>query len=203
MNASAAPSAARALARRYLLIALLVPLAIVAFQVIALYWLGRTPICTCGYVKLWEGDAFGSGNSQHLSDWYTPSHIVHGFIFYFLAWAMFRGRVHVAWYFVFAVFIEAAWEIVENTSWIIDYYRGNTASLNYRGDSIINSAMDVVWMSLGFLVAWRAPVLVTVFLALALEGIAAYVIRDNLTLNVLMFIYPFESIKAWQTVLGK
>jgi hypothetical protein len=181
---------------------LLLALAFVIAQAATLYWLGRTPICTCGYVKLWEGNAFGPGNSQHLSDWYTPSHIVHGFIFYLFAWAVFR-KSSIAWRFAVAVFIEAAWEVVENTSWIIEYYRGNTVSLNYYGDSIINSLMDTVWMSLGFLVAWRAPVLFTVFLALAMEALAAYVIRDNLILNIMMFIYPFESIKAWQTAIGQ
>lgn len=199
MNALA-PSSGEEDARRTRLF-LLLSLAIVVAQALILYWLGRTPICTCGYVKLWEPNAFGSGNSQHLSDWYTPSHIVHGFIFYWFAWAIFR-RTSVAWRFAFAVFLEAAWEVVENTSWIIEYYRGNTVSLNYYGDSIINSVMDVVWMALGFLVAWRAPVLVTVFLTLAMEALAAYVIRDNLSLNVLMFIYPFEFIKAWQSALG-
>lgn len=182
-------------------LALGLALLLVAAQALSLYLLGRSLICTCGYVKLWEGNAFGPGNSQHLSDWYTPSHIVHGFIFYFFAWAIFR-KASVAWRFAFAVFIEAAWEVVENTSWIIEYYRGQTVSLNYYGDSIVNSVMDTVWMSLGFLIAWRVPVLVTVVLALAMEALAAYVIRDNLTLNVLMFIYPFESIKAWQTAVG-
>lgn len=197
-----APATSQADAAKRTRLFLLLALAIVITQALILYWLGRTPICTCGYVKLWEGNAFGDGNSQHLSDWYTPSHIVHGFIFYSFAWAVFR-KSSIAWRFAVAVFIEAAWEVVENTSWIIEYYRGNTASLNYYGDSIINSVMDVVWMALGFLVAWRAPVLVTVFLALAMEALAAYVIRDNLTLNILMFIYPFESIKAWQTAIGQ
>lgn len=201
MSAAASPSEHADAAWRTRLF-LLLALAIVAAQAIALYAMGRSPICTCGYVKLWEGNAFGPGNSQHLSDWYTPSHVVHGFIFYFLAWAIFR-RASIAWRFVFAVFLEAAWEVVENTSWIIEYYRGQTVSLNYYGDSIINSVMDVVWMALGFLIAWRVPVLASIALILALEGIAAYVIRDNLTLNVLMFIYPFESVKAWQTAIGQ
>jgi len=188
--------------KRNVLIVLLVVLGIVALQAIILYAMGRHPICVCGYVKLWEGNAFGPGNSQHLSDWYTPSHIVHGFLFYLFAWAVLR-RASVAWRFAVAVFIEAAWEVIENTPYVIAYYRDNTVSLGYIGDSIINSAMDVVWMSLGFLVAWRAPVLVTIALALALEALAAYVIRDNLTLNIIMFIHPFEFIKAWQTALGK
>ncbi|HMN50439.1 MAG TPA: DUF2585 domain-containing protein [Xanthobacteraceae bacterium] len=201
MMAPASPADRDEAARRTRLF-LLLAAAIVAAQAATLYWLGRSPICTCGYVKLWEGNAFGPGNSQHLSDWYTPSHIVHGFIFYFFAWAVFR-RSSVAWRFAFAVFIEAAWEVAENTPYVIDYYRNNTVSLGYVGDSIINSVMDVVWMSLGFLVAWRAPVLVTIALALALEATAAYVIRDNLTLNIVMFIHPFESIKAWQTAIGQ
>ena len=188
-------------ARRTRLFLLLAVVFVVA-QAIALYAMGRFAICACGYVKLWEGNAFGPGNSQHLSDWYTPSHIVHGFIFYLFAWAIFR-RASIAARFAFAVFIEAAWEVAENTPYVINYYRNNTVSLGYVGDSIINSVMDVVWMSLGFLIAWRVPLLVSIALILALEGIAAYVIRDNLTLNVLMFIHPFESIKAWQTALGK
>jgi hypothetical protein len=201
MSAPTSPSDQHELVRRNTLIVLLVPLAIVALQAILLYAMGRNPICACGYVKLWEGNAFGPGNSQHLSDWYTPSHIIHGFIFYFLAWAIFR-RASVAWKFTFAVFLEAAWEVAENTPWVIEYYRNNTVSLGYVGDSIINSVMDVIWMALGFLVAWRAPAIVTVLLALAMEALAAYVIRDNLTLNILMFIYPFESIKAWQTAIS-
>lgn len=189
-------------AKRNVLVALLTVSGIIALQAIILYAMGRLPICGCGFVKLWEGNAFGPGNSQHLSDWYTPSHIVHGFLFYCFAWAIFR-KSSIAWRFAFAVFLEAAWEVVENTPWVINYYRNNTVSLGYVGDSIINSVMDVVWMSLGFLVAWRVPVLASIALILALEGIAAYVIRDNLTLNVLMFIHPFESIKAWQSALGK
>jgi hypothetical protein len=202
MSVPATPSEQNEIVRRNALIVLLVPLAIMALQGIILYALGRTPICTCGFVKLWEPNAFGSGNSQHLSDWYTPSHIVHGFIFYFFAWAIFR-RASILWRFTFAVLIEAAWEVLENTSWVIEYYRGNTVSLNYYGDSIINSLFDTLWMALGFLVAWRAPVVATLLLALAMEAVAAYVIRDNLTLNILMFIHPFESVKAWQTAIGQ
>lgn len=196
------PQADYETAKRNTLLILLVPLAIVALQAAILYAMGRHPICACGFVKLWEGDAFGPGNSQHLADWYTPSHVIHGFIFYFFAWAIFR-KASMPWRFAFAVLIEAGWEVAENTPYVIEYYRNNTVSLGYVGDSIINSVMDVVWMALGFLVAWRAPVLVTVVLALAMEALAAYVIRDNLTLNILMFAYPFESIKAWQTAIGQ
>lgn len=202
MMVPATPSEQNEIARRNAFIVLLVPLAIVALQSLTLYAMGRAPICTCGYVKLWEGNAFGPGNSQHLADWYTPSHIIHGFLFYLFAWVVFR-RASIAWRFAFAVFLEAAWEVIENTPWVVDYYRNNTVSLGYVGDSIINSVMDVIWMALGFLVAWRAPIIVTILLALAMEALAAYVIRDNLTLNILMFIYPFETVKAWQTAIGQ
>lgn len=202
MMVPATPSGQNEIARRNAFMVLLVPLAIVALQSLTLYAMGRAPICTCGYVKLWEGNAFGPGNSQHLADWYTPSHIIHGFLFYLFAWVVFR-RASIAWRFAFAVFLEAAWEVIENTPWVVDYYRNNTVSLGYVGDSIINSAMDVIWMALGFLVAWRAPIIVTILLALAMEALAAYVIRDNLTLNILMFIYPFETVKAWQTAIGQ
>lgn len=201
MSVPAAPSQNEIVKRNALLV-LLVPLAIMALQGIILYAMGRHPICTCGYVKLWEGDAFGPGNSQHLADWYTPSHIIHGFLFYFIAWAIFR-RASVLWRFAFAVLIEAGWEVIENTPYVINYYRNNTVSLGYVGDSIINSLFDTLWMALGFLFAWRAPVLVTVVLALAMEALAAYVIRDNLILNILMFIHPFEFVKAWQTAIGQ
>jgi hypothetical protein len=201
MSLSSTPSEQRDIAARYTLAVLLVPLAIVILQAGILYWLGRNPICTCGYVKLWEGNAFGPGNSQHLSDWYMPSHVVHGFLFYLFAWLV-MPRASIAWRFALAVLIEAAWEVAENTNWVIEYYRNNTVSLGYTGDSIINSVFDTLWMSLGFLIAWRLPVLVTVALALAMEAVAAYVIRDNLTLNIIMFIHPFESIKAWQTAIG-
>jgi hypothetical protein len=202
MSVPIAPSEQRDLAARYTLLILLIPLAIMLLQAVVLYGLGRTPICTCGYVKFWEGNAFGSGNSQHLSDWYTPSHIVHGFLFYLFTWLV-LPRAPTAWRFAVAVLIEATWEVAENTSWVIEYYRGNTVSLNYYGDSIINSVFDTLWMALGFVLAWRLPVLVTLGLALAMEAIAAYVIRDNLILNIVMFIHPFESIKAWQTALGQ
>ncbi len=159
--------------------------------------IGRVPICGCGYVRLWHGEVWSSGNSQHLTDWYTLSHIVHGFLFYaLLRWL--RPGWSVAWRAAAAMLIEGAWEVVENTALIIDRYREVTASLDYYGDSIVNSFGDGVAMLVGFFVAARVPTLASIAIVLLLEGIAAWVIRDNLTLNVLMLVRPVEAVRDWQ-----
>ena len=158
--------------------------------------MGRNPICTCGYVALWHG-ALDAGNSQHIADWYTPSHIIHGFLFYALGWLVLRSRPPGE-RFILAVAIEAAWEILENSSIIIDRYREATIALGYTGDSVINSVADVAWMSLGFAFARRAPLWVTVSLAILFELLTLLVIRDNLTLNIVMLVSPIDAIKSWQ-----
>lgn len=162
-----------------------------------LFWAGRSPICTCGYVELWHG-ALDSGNSQHVADWYTLSHIIHGFLFYALGWLVLRNRPPGE-RLILAVAIEAAWEVLENSPIIIDRYREATIALGYTGDSIINSVADVAWMALGFAFARRAPVWVTVAVMIGFELLALWVIRDNLTLNVLMLVSPIEAVKTWQS----
>ena len=174
-----------------------VALALLVAQIIILYSMGRLPICECGYVKLFEPGVNTSGNSQHLSDWYTPSHIIHGFLFYGLGWLLLR-RAPLSARLSLAVLIEAAWEIAENSPLVIDRYRTATMALGYSGDSILNSGMDTVFMALGFLFAARMPVWVTVALAIAFELLTLVIIRDNLTLNVLMLVWPVEAIKVWQ-----
>ncbi|HTO30254.1 MAG TPA: DUF2585 domain-containing protein [Pararhizobium sp.] len=171
--------------------------AVVLAQIIAEYWAGRTPICTCGYIKLFEPLVNSPGNSQHLADWYTPSHIIHGFLFYGLAHLTMRRKPLAAKLFL-ALVIESGWEILENSPIIIDRYRTATISLDYYGDSILNSMMDTVFMALGFLFAARAPVVVTVVIAIFFELFTGWLIRDNLTLNVLMLVYPLDAVKAWQ-----
>jgi len=174
--------------------------AVLLIQIVAEYMMGRTPICTCGYVKLWEGTVNSSGNSQHMSDWYTPSHIIHGFIFYGIAHLVLCGKP-IAMRLLLALVIESGWELLENSPVIIDRYRTATISLDYYGDSILNSAMDTVFMVVGFFFASRAPVALTVAIAIFFELFTGYVIRDNLTLNVVMLIWPIEAIKTWQSAI--
>lgn len=186
---------------------ILIFVAIIIAQALTLYAMGRLPICECGYVKVWHSEVMSSENSQHIADWYTLSHIIHGFAFYALMFLISRkffkksGGLPIGTWFLVAVLLEVGWEIIENSSWVIEYYRNNTVSLGYVGDSIINSVFDVIWMALGFIIARKFPVLATIALIIFFELLAAYIIRDNLTLNILMFAHPFEFIKAWQTAL--
>ncbi|WP_416798631.1 DUF2585 domain-containing protein [Ciceribacter azotifigens] len=173
---------------------------IVLAQIGILHLMGRIPICECGYIKLFEPGVNTPGNSQHLADWYTPSHIIHGFLFYLLAFVLFRRRP-LSMRLAFATLIEAAWELVENSPLVIDRYRTATMAIGYQGDSILNSTMDTLFMVVGFLFAARAPVWLTVSIAVFLEIYVGWLIRDNLTLNVLMLLWPIETIKVWQAGL--
>ena len=166
----------------------------------ALYLMGHPLICKCGYVKLWHFDVMSAENSQHLIDWYTPSHVIHGFLFYWLLWLVSRYLVPMSFglRLVLAVAIEASWEVIENTDWVINHYREMTISLDYYGDSVINSVMDILFMVLGFFLAARWPVWLTVAVGVALELLVGAMIRDNLTLNVLMFLWPLDSVLDWQ-----
>lgn len=172
---------------------------LVVAQAIVLYWFGQPIICACGYVKLWEGNILSSGMSQHLTDWYTFSHIIHGFIFYTVLRYLFP-RTSVVQRLLMSMGIEIAWEIAENTPMVIHHYRQQALAAGYSGDSILNSLSDTCSMLVGFVFAWRMPILVTIGIALSFEFGVAYAIRDNLTLNVINLIYPFKFIHHWQEI---
>lgn len=180
---------------------------IIIVQIFTLYFMGRELICECGVIKFWEGDVMSSSNSQQIADWYTFSHIIHGFIFYgLLTWISKKffkksGGLPLGLIFIGAVLLETGWEIIENSTWIIDYYRNNTVSLGYIGDSILNSVFDVIWMVIGFVMARKFPVWFTVALIIIFEVMTGYFVRDGLLLNILMFIYPAEFIKTWQMMV--
>ena len=167
--------------------------------------MGRPPICTCGTVKLWQGAVQSAENSQHITDWYSASHLIHGLLFYFFGWVLWtRWRVFggrpARYALPIAVAFEGFWEILENSPMIIQRYRETTISLGYVGDSIVNSMSDVGWMLMGFSLVSRLPLWVSIALAIGLELLTLILIRDNLTLNVLMLLWPLESVREWQAL---
>ena len=158
---------------------------------------GRHPICTCGTIELWVGARDSPKTSQMLLDWYSLSHIVHGLLFYGLLWLVAR-RWPVQPRFLAALLVEATWEVVENTPFVINRYRETTAALGYSGDSVLNSMSDIAMMAFGFLLARKLPLWAAVVLVLTLEIIPLFAIRDNLTLNVWQLIAPSKALEAWQ-----
>jgi uncharacterized protein DUF2585 len=161
-------------------------------------WMGRLPFGPDGRFGWWEGNIWSSEQSQRFADPYVFSHLTHGFLFYWFLWLVVR-RVPTSSRLVGAVLLEAAWEILENSPLIIDRYRAVTISLGYVGDSVLNSMSDLLMAGLGFLLASRLPVRVSIAVVLAMEIGTALWVRDNLTLNIIMLTWPIDAIRAWQS----
>jgi hypothetical protein len=175
-------------------------LAVAALMAAVLLAMGRVPICACGTVRLWHGAVNSAENSQHIADWYAPSHFIHGLLFFGL-FRLLAPRAPLGARALMAALLEAAWEVAENTPMVINRYREATAALGYTGDSVLNSVSDLGFMLIGFAVAARLPWWASVGLGIGLELLALAAIRDNLTLNVLMLLYPVPAIRDWQAAL--
>ena len=173
------------------------------FLLALLLWLeGRFVFCTCGVFRVWSGDTCSSTNSQQLFDPYSFTHILHGFLLFWLVALIARGlkarQLAPAWQLWLALTLEAAWEVFENTPFVIERYRAETAALGYTGDTILNSFGDVTCAVVGFLVARRLGVKRAVIVFLVLELILILWIHDSLLLQLLMLIHPIQTIKLWQ-----
>jgi hypothetical protein len=177
---------------------LVVGAASIAVQALVLFVMGQPPICACGYVRLWGGIASGPEMSQQFTDWFSYSHVIHGIGFYFMLWLI-APRASVAIRFILALGFEVSWEIVENTHFVIDRYRQSALAQGYFGDSIINSVGDTIASAFGFFLAGALPAWGTVALAISVELFTAYMIHDNLTLNIIQLIHPTDAISHWQT----
>ena len=175
-------------------LAIVVVLAATAYQ---LRSQGRLWWCSCDYLLLWSGDPWSSDNSQHLLDPYSFTHVLHGFVLCGLL-ALIVPRLSQIWQLWLAVSIEALWEVLENSEFVIRRYREETAALGYHGDTIVNSLGDILVCGLGFVLARRLGLRRTLVLFVVTEVVLAIWIRDNLTLNILMLIYPIEGVKEWQ-----
>ena len=178
----------------------LLAIIIIAATVIVLYWQGRIWWCKwdAPYL-LWSSDAWSKHSSQHLFDPYSFTHLLHGLLFYAALFLIFRRRLSLAWLLFITVFAESGWEILENSKAVIERYRTATFSLDYFGDSIVNSFGDILSCTAGFLVAHKLAFWRSLFLFALVEIILIFTIRDSLLVNIIMLIHPIEAIKAWQT----
>ena len=172
-------------------------LLIIAAAAAILLAMGRPPICTCGTIELWVSEGDSPKTSQMPADWYSPSHVIHGFLFYAGLWLIAR-RWPVERRFLIALLLEVAWELLENTDWAINRYREATIAIGYTGDSILNTMSDIAMMAFGFWLARKLPLWLTIVLAVVLEAAALVAVRDNLTLNIWVFAWPTDAVRAWQ-----
>lgn len=172
-------------------------LILVGLQALVLFAMGRPPICTCGSVKLWVGKVLSPENSQQLTDWYTPSHVIHGIILYALVRVAAPQR-SIQTRFVLAVAIESVWEMLENTPFVINRYRQIALDQGYFGDSVLNSVTDTLAAIFGFLLARFLPVWASIGVIIGMELFVGFMIHDNLTLNIIQLLTGAGIISCWQ-----
>lgn len=173
-------------------------MAIIICAVLILRAEGRRWWCACGQFYIWAGDIWTSHNSQHLFDPYAFTHILHGFLFCALL-ASVLPIVPKIWRFLLTLAVEAGWEIIENSDFVINRYRETTAALGYQGDTIANSLGDIAACGLGFIMSSRLGWRRSVVFFFLVEVLLIVWIRDSLLLNIIMLVFPVQAIKNWQT----
>lgn len=179
-----------------------ISIGVAALMIVTLWWQGRIWWCKLGDWAIYINAAWNSGHtSQHVFDPYTFTHILHGVAFFWLTGLVF-SRLSTEWRFAIAILLEAAWEVFENTNYIIEKYRENTASLDYFGDSIANSIGDLAACAIGFWIAFKLGMWRSLAFFVAVELILILWIRDSLLINIVMLIYPLEFVKHWQMAMG-
>jgi len=170
---------------------------VVVAMIALLHFEGRRFICSCGHFAVWVSDWCSSNTSQQLLDPYSLTHILHGFLFFWLMLLLFK-RMPGPWQFWLAVVLESTWEVFENTSFVINKYRTETAALGYQGDTIVNSLGDLTCALVGFLVARQLGFRRSLIVFLLVEVVLSLWIHDSLLLQILMLVRPIQAIKIWQ-----
>ena len=162
---------------------------------------GQPLICSCGDIKLWVPNIFDGGNSQHIADWYTLSHILHGVLIALLGRLIFP-KLGFAPLFLTAIVTGIGWEVIEHTNWVLNAFRATTINVGYHGDSVLNAVCDYIFMMGGFFAAYSLRIPIVIIGVLALELIAGIFGRDNFTLSTIQLIAPIEAIDDWQQELN-
>jgi uncharacterized membrane protein YjdF len=170
---------------------------VLLLMIVLLRTQGRLFLCACGQFEIWTSDTCSSNNSQQLFDPYSVTHVVHGFLFFYLVVLVFR-RLAGGWQVLLTLALEAAWEVFENSSFVIERYRTATAALGYQGDTVVNSIGDLACALIGFLIARQVGIRNSLILFALLELILILWIRDSFLLQILMLIRPIEALKLWQ-----
>ncbi|MEK6700704.1 MAG: DUF2585 family protein [Planctomycetota bacterium] len=173
-------------------------LVVVIAMIVAMRIEGRIWYCALRDWSPWISDVWTPHCSQHIADPYSFTHFTHGLIFYGF-FCLVARRLSFDWKLFGAITIAAAWEVLENSPLIINRYRESTMSLDYLGDSVVNSTCDVLFCILGVYVARWIGLWRSLALFVAIEIGLLLTMRDNLTTNVIMLIHPIDAIKQWQS----